>query len=58
MVTEDDEDEADNTGSGGEVVINSLPTELAGMAEPTPVLVKGVGSSKVEVFGSAIVSPS
>jgi len=40
MVTEDEEVvEAGKAGKEGEVVVSSLPTALAGMAEPTPLLV-------------------
>lgn len=42
-------------GHGG---IGEVPTAVAGIAEPTPLLVNGVGKGKVEVFGSSIVSPS
>lgn len=35
----------------------TFPSSLAGIAGPTPLLVQGVGTGKVEVFGSASVSP-
>ena len=34
-----------------------LPTSLAGIADPIPELVNGVGKASVDVFGSLIMSP-
>lgn len=53
----DEGEEVNDTPEDEEVNGRGLPTALAGMADPTPVLVKGVGRTKLEVLGSAIVSP-
>ena len=40
-----------------EVIVSGLPTALAGMADPTPVLVNGVGTARLEVLGSPPMFP-
>ncbi|KAH0848265.1 hypothetical protein FOPE_02435 [Fonsecaea pedrosoi] len=46
-----------NSGMLEKLVVGRAPTSLAGIAEPTPLLVHGVGIGNVEVFGSSSVSP-
>lgn len=41
-------------GTCNEVYVAGPPTALAGIADPTPLLVNGVGMSKVEVFGTSL----
>jgi len=41
-----------------EVYVSGLPTAVAGIADPTPMLVNGVGKARLEVLGSAPEYPS
>lgn len=47
----------DNTSIDEDVNEAGPPTSLAGIAEPTPLLVNGVGKVNVDVSGSSSMSP-